>query len=239
VNDQLVIIAAWETKEHKAPKRCVVRIDGIIRDQLDESKAPGFPCAMVSVQYSIGGLARRVLIDAVNQSALVVWAESIEVLAAWDERRVTRLAAQSVKPCREQQVAAAINSDETVGDTGPADARWLDVLNADSTTDTVEWSIHEIPTGARGVRFLNALVSGANFETANKANFIAFSADTFASYPAGLVELAIDDLTDQAVVIVPTGARYLFIQFPSGTVASFDEPSWIEWIMAPATLFGG
>jgi hypothetical protein len=147
-----------------------------------------------------------------------------------------------MKPCREQLVAASINSDADIGDTGAADARWLDVLNTDAETGNdpvLEWSIHEIPAGARGVRFLNALVSGANFATADQTSFIVFSSDTFANYPAGFVETAIDGLTDQSVVIVPAGARYLFIQFPQGTVDSFDAPSWIEWIMAPNTLFGG
>jgi hypothetical protein len=240
VNDQLVIIAAWETKEHKAPKRCVVRIDGIIRDQLDESKAPGFPCAMVSVQYSIGGLARKLLVDCVGQSALVLWAESIEVLAAWDERRVTRLAEYSVKPCREQQVAAAINSDETVGDTGPSDARWIDVLALDELGEfSEEWSIHPIPNGARGVRFLNALAGGANVRTANLSTQILFSSSQWANRPTGVVETAINGFTDQSVIIVPAGAIYMFVQFPAGTFATFDTAPWVEWIMAPNTLFGG
>lgn len=241
VSDQQVIIAAWQTKEAKAPKRCVVRLDGNLAssDAVDEDGSPGFPCAMVSVQYAIGGLSRKVLIDCIGQSALVLWAESIEVLATWDERRVSRLAAQNVKPCKRQQVAAAINSDDTVGDTGPADARWLDVLAVDDSSDTDETSVHEIPAGARGVRFLNALASGANVKTADAATFIVFSAQPYSAYPAGIVETAIDGLTDQSVILVPAGARYMFVKFASGTIASFDEPSWVEWVMAPNTLFGG
>lgn len=240
VQDELVMIAAWQSTEAKAPKRCVVRCDGNFKTQLDEDGAPGFPCAVLRIDYSIGGLSRRVLIDAVGQSALVLWAESIEVLANWDERRITRLATADRHPWAEQAVAASINSDATVGDVGAADARWLDMLSNDAGTDDhPEWSIHEIPAGARGVRFLNALVGGANVATASLADFIVFSADSFDNYPTGIVETAINGFTDQSVIMVPPGARYLFVEFPGGTIASLDEPTWIEWIFSPNSLFGG
>lgn len=241
ISSEQVIIAAWQTTEPKAPKRCVVRIDGKIVDQLGEDGTAGFPCVVARVDYSIGGLAKTVYIDCQSQSALVLWCESVEVLAYWDERRITRLATANTLPCQKQTVAAAINSEANVGDTGPADARWLDMLSADQTTEdpAAEWSIHPIPEGARGVRFLNALASEANVKTADVATFIVFSACTFDKYPSGLVETAINGFTDQSVIIVPPGARYLFIAFPSGTIGNFDVPAWIEWIMAPNTLFGG
>lgn len=242
VDDELVIIAAWQSTEPKAPKRCVVRCDGKLASEVDNDDAPGFPCAVLRVDYSIGGLSKRVLIDAINQSALVLWAESIEVLADWDTRRIARIAAYDRNPCKRQLLAAAINSDANIGDQGPADARWLDALAVDQagTEDPAvpEWSIHPVPEGARGVRFLNALAAGANVETANAAPFIVFSALQFASYPTGIVETVINGLTDQSIIIVPPGSRYLFIAFPSGTIAGFDEPAWIEWIMSPNTLPG-
>ena len=217
----------------------MVRCDGYSEKQTDESGSPGIPCAVLKVRYTIGGLTKTVLVDAIGQSALVVWAESVDVEPVWDDRRIARLAVQSVSPWSTQNVAAAINADATGGDYGAADARYLDVLNIDATgDDDTEWSIHPIPEGARGVRFLNALVSGANFDTADKANFIAFSADTFPNYPVGLIELAINSVSDQAIVIVPALARYLFVQFPAGTIDSFDAPSWLEWVLAPNTLPG-
>jgi hypothetical protein len=241
VSSEEGLIAAWQSTEAKAPKRCVVRVDGKIVNQLAEDDSAGFPCVVARVDYSIGGLAKTVYIDCQSQSALVLWCESLEVTATWDERRVTRLATFNQLPCRKQMVAAAINSEANVGDTGPADARWLDMLSADETTEdpAAEWSIHPIPEGARGVRFLNALASEANVQTADVATFIIFSACTFNKYPSGLVETAINGFTDQSVIIVPPGARYLFVAFPVGTIGDFDVPAWIEWIMAPNTLFGG
>lgn len=233
------LVAAWQTEEPGAPKRCVVRCDGILVKQTDESGSAAFPCACLSVRYTIGGLTKEVLVDALSQSALTVWAESIDVEPVWDDRRISRLAAQSVTPASEQLLGAAINSNAGAGDVGAADARWLDVLNVDVTgEDDSEWSIHPIPEGARGVRFLNALASGANLSTADTATIIAFSADSFPSYPTGLVELAIDGITDQSIIIVPACARFLFVKFPAGTIAGFDVPSWIEWILAPSTLPG-
>lgn len=240
VETELILIAAWQSTEPRCPKRCVVRCDGLCRTTKNEVGGSGFPCGVLLVDYTIGGLSKSVLVDAQCQSALVLWAESIEVRAAWDERRVTRLATVDRLPWASQSVAASINSDANLGDQGPADARWLDMLAVDATgDDDDEWSIHPIPEGARGVRFLNALASGANVETADTATLIVFSADMFASYPTGIVETAIDGLTDQAVVMVPAGARFLFVQFPAGTIAGFDEPSWLEWVMSPNSLFGG
>jgi len=234
------MIAAWQTDENKAPKRCVIRCDSRFRTQDDEDAAAGFPCGVLRIDYTVGGIAKTVLVDSVCQSALVVWANSVEVRAAWDERRITRLATADRLPWKSQLVAAAINADSRVGDTGPADARWLDMLAVDQTgDDDDEWSIHPIPEGARGVRFLNALASGANVRTADTASLIVFSADTFASYPRGIVESAIDGFTDQSVVMVPAGARFMFVKFPAGTIGDFDEPAWVEWIMAPNSLFGG
>lgn len=235
------LIAAWETPEKtvltKAPKRVVIRTDGILTDQ---GTAGGIPCGVLAVRYTIGGLKRNVLVDALKQNALVVWAESVDVEPVFDARRIERLSRYSVDPCPKQQVAAAITSGAGHGDSGAADARWLDVLALDATEpeSNNEWSIHPIPDGARGVRFLNALVSGANYETADKATFIVFSACSFPVYPTGLVETVINGLTDQSIILVPAGASWLFVQFPAGTFAGFDEPPFIEWILAPSTPVG-
>ncbi len=248
------IIAAWQTEErssdqpgqgYNVPKRVVIRCDGVLVDQASardaqhQQTSPGFPCAVLEIRYTIGGLTKKVLVDALSQSALTVWAESVDVVPVWDERRLARLE-DSIAPCLEQLLAAAINSDEIHGDSGPADARWLDVIHQDfdEGEGDPEWSIHPIPEGARGMRFLNALISGDNTSVADTTLFVAWSADTFDNYPNGLVQLNINGATTTSIVIVPTVARYLFLAFPSGTIASFDVPAWIEWIMAPATLPG-
>jgi len=241
------LIAAWKTPEQgdgsngnrTAPKRVVVRIDGYISDQHDVNGDTGFPCAMVQVIYRVGGFTREVLIDAVNQSALVVWADTIEVKTIWDRRRIERLAAFTlddepapVLPCVSQDIACAISAWHD-GDAGPADARWLDTISVDAATDLIEVSLHQVPNGARGVRFLNGIDSSGNpVRLANVAKSI-----TFSSAPSGgFIESVDNGLTDQSTIAVPVCAGYLTIVFPLGTLASSIFPVWLEWIMAPGTV---
>lgn len=241
------LIAGWTTPEvgdgsngnRTAPKRVVIRVDGYVSNQSDINGDVGFPCAIVQVIYRVGGFTREVLVDAVNQSALVVWAESVEVKSVWDLRRIARLAAISngespspIFPCISQDIACAISACDC-GDTGAADARWLDMLSP-IAGESDEISLHVVPNGARGVRFLNGIASGAIVRMANTATFINFYASK-APEANAFVETANNNVTDQAIINVPTTAQLLAITFPSGTLESLDSPSWIEWVMSPAT----
>jgi len=229
-----IVLAAWQTPNKGIPKRMVIRIDGNVIDENDKNGAKGFPCAMVQVRYSIGGYVREVFIDATNQSALTVWAETIEVQALWDPRRIARLLAQySVLPDLSQMVAAAISGCEC-GDTGIADARWLDVLNGDTVGETTVISLHPVPNGARGVRFLNGIAGGAIVRMANVATMINFYASKSVEANA-FVETANNNVTDQAIINVPTTARLLAITLPDSTLDDLDSPAFIEWVMAPMT----
>lgn len=234
-------IAAWQTEERDAPKRIVVRTDGQLKDQLDEDKNAGFPCAVLRIDYSSGGLEKSVLIDPHGQSALTLWCNSCEVTPIWDARRIERIA-NFYTPARQQLLAATINTDAEDGDTGAADARWIDAIRVDAETgndgSTTEWSIHPIPEGARGVRFLDTLVNGAMTSVPGLTTIIAWSADTFSNYPKGAVQFNTNGATDTSILIVPTVARFLFLAFPISTISTFDVPSFIEWIMSPNTLPG-
>jgi hypothetical protein len=248
------LIAGWQTPEwgegaghYSAPKRVVIRIDGHITQRFDGFLGnPGFPCGVLNVRYTIGGYVREVLIDAVNQSGLVVWADSVDVKSQWDTRRINRLATLGIDgeggflpfvlPCMGQDMACAISSSDD-GDTGDADARWLDVIAQDASSEdpTSETSIHPIPHGARAFRFLNALVGGVMTGVPELTTIIAFSAEPFDAYPRGIVELVTNGETDSSMLLVPTGAEWLFLQFPLNTISTFDQPSWIEWIMSPVS----
>lgn len=229
-----IVIAAWQTPEKGIPKRMVIRIDGNVIDENTEEDTKGFPCGMVQVRYSIGGYVREVLIDATNQSALTVWAETIEVQAIWDTRRIARLLTQySVLPDLSQMVAASISGCEC-GDTGIADARWLDVLAGDVEGETTIISLHPVPNGARGVRFLNGIAGGAIVRMANTATFINFYASK-AIEANSFVETANNNVTDQAIINVPTTARLLAITLPDSTLDDLDSPAFIEWVMSPMT----
>lgn len=240
--EQGVTIASWQSPERGAPKRVIIRCDGSIVKQLATTGVGGFPCAVLAVRYTIGGLTKEVLIDAGGQSALTVWAESVDVTPVWDERRIARIDFGEDTCCEQQLLAAAISSDGDVGDTGIADARWLDAIHTDAQTGggefpTTVWSIHPVPEGARGVRFLDGLVDGAMFSVPGATTIIAWSADTFDNYPNGLVQLNTNGATDTSILIVPTCARYLFLAFDE-VLPNFQTTAWLEWIMAPATLPG-
>jgi hypothetical protein len=243
---QEITFAAWQTPEKGTPKRVVVRIDGHITNQLtdDGDFQAGWPCGVVNVRYTIGGYVKNVLIDATNQSGLVLWAESVDVTAVWDTRRITRLSNNNA--CIGQQVAASISACEC-GDTGAADARWLDVLALDATTGSSEspptffdWSIHPIPPGARGLRFLDALVGQLTFSVPSATVNIVWSADTFDNYPGGFIQANTNGATDTSILIAPPCAKFLFISFLHGGnfFSNLDCPTFIEWIIAPSTLPG-
>jgi len=244
---QEITLAAWQTPEKGTPKRVVVRVDGNITNQLDINGVGGIPCAMVDIRYTIGGYVRNILIDAVNQSALTLWAESVDVTGVWDTRRIERIASvdQGNLPCIGQQVAASISACEC-GDTGAADARWLDAIHHDGDTggnedpDAKEWSIHPIPPGARGVRFLDALIDGATASVPSATIDIVWSATTFDQYPKGFIQANTNGATDTSILIAPPCARFLFISFLTSTsfFSGLDVPTFIEWIMAPNTLPG-
>jgi len=231
-----IVIAAWQTPEKGIPKRMVVRIDGNVINENTEASGStkGFPCGMVQVRYSIGGYVREVLIDATNQSALTVWAETVEVQAIWDERRIERLSEQyGVLPDFAQMVAASISGCEC-GDTGIADARWLDALVGDTEGETTVVSLHPVPNGARGVRFLNGISGGAIVCMANVATQIDFYSSGVVAANS-FVETANNNVTDQAIINVPTTAKLLAITLPDSTLDDLDSPSFIEWVMSPMT----
>lgn len=246
-SEQGQIVSAWQSPEKGAPKRVVIRCDGVLvdeaatRDAQHQLATPGFPCAVLEVRYTIGGLTKKVLVDALSQSALSVWAESVDVEPVWDTRRIARIA-DSIAPCQEQLLAATANSNQGVGDTGIADARWLDAIHQDFDEGEAdpEWSIHPVPEGARGVRLLNAVIDGDVVLLNTITERIEFSADSFQQRPNGVIEYFVGSggVPSTSIIIVPACSRFLFIGFNSGTIETFESPAWIEWIMAPATLPG-
>lgn len=236
VTDELgITMVAWQGEERGVPARVVVRLDGLIHNKKDLAGQLGFPCAVVRVDYAVGGLSRSVLIDAVNQSALPLWAESLEVTPIWDERRISRLASYSVAPCVAQQLAAAVSC--TVVDTGEASGRYLDVLAADATTGEetpLTWSIHPIPIGARGVRFLNYIDGSSAQSSLALADLAAFviDADAFIADPTdGLVEaIVVDPPKNSSIIHVPVDAQFLVVAIPTEDFPS--SPAWLEWVIA-------
>jgi hypothetical protein len=241
VSGEIITFAAWQAKENGVPQRIVVRCDGNIINELSSTGDGGFPCAVVRVDYSIGGYSRSVLIDAVNKSALNLWCESVEVTPVWDDRRIERIGGypDGNLPCLAQLLAGAVSAE---CDSGAADARWLDAIRVDSTTggngSATETSIHPVPHGARGFRFLNAVVSGAMFSVPDETIAVWWTADSPSLFPQGFVQANINGATDQSIVIAPPVAKYLLLVFPADTISTFDVPAFIEWDMAPNTLPG-
>lgn len=234
-----VTLAAWQTPELDIPKRVVVRIDGVINNALDTDGNGGFPCAVARVDYTQGGMSKSVLVD--PQSSLPVHAQSIEVTPVWDQRRIDRLAVLDLalkKPCKSQNIAAAMSVGDDSGDTGPADARYLDVIKVDASDDTTEWSVHPIPNGCRGFRFLDTLVDDEMVSVPGLTSIIALSVQPFSRYPSGVIQLNDGGVTDTSILITPAHAAYLFLGFPTNTIATFDIPAWVEFIMGLETLPG-
>lgn len=228
--EQEITYAAWQTPETGVPKRVVVRCDG----NVVANASSGFPCGVNLIRYTVGGYNREVLIDATNQSSLVVWAETVDVTARWDRRRMARL--NGGVPAPQQIVAASISACDC-GDTGIGDGRWLDALAVDGTASDpdIEISVHKVPNGARGVRFLNGLDTDGNLvrmaNTALKVLFVT-SADN------APIEAVNNGVTDQSIITVPVVADQLVITFPLGTLENLESVAWIEWFMAPAMLPG-
>lgn len=223
---QEITYAAWQTPELGVPKRVVVRCDG----NVVANPNSGFPCGVNLVRYTVGGYNREVLVEATNQSALVVWAETVDVTARWDRRRIARL--NGGVPAPQQIVAASISGCEC-GDTGAADGRWLDALAIDATSSDPdeEASLHVVPNGARGVRFLNGInADGSIFRAAFTATDILFLSNGI------VVEAVFNGFTDQSVIMVPATADHLEIVFPLGTLEALGSVAWIEWMLAPSML---
>lgn len=236
-----ITIAAWQTPEKGTPKRCVVRVDGLIKDNAatnnpDGSIATyGFPCAVLLIRYTTGGFVREVMVDAVTQSALTVWAESIDVTITFDKRRIARLLKQTapVTPCLAQMLASAISGCEC-GDTGAADARYLDVLAVDSDDGTSETVILPVPNGARAVRDMATIIAGVQTDWSSLLTRAYFTCNPPAAGLVGFIGLA--GIIDPSLATVPVNSKFLILVFPTGTIATFDVPTFVEWIMAPATM---
>lgn len=241
---KLTTFAAWQTPEKGTPKRVVIRLDG-------EASGDGYPCAVATVRYSIGGLTREVDVDCAGQSALVVWADSVDVTAKWDTRRIARIAAYSeggVQPASWQSLAASISAGADAGDQGAADARYLDVIRPDIEIPQEGGflSLHPIPFGARGLRFLDGYASGAVISTPELASFIAFTAQpliagTLPSAPQnGVIEYVTNGATDTSLIIVPSCAKQLWFMyaFPNA-ISDLAAPAFIEWILSPNSVPNG
>lgn len=241
---QEIMIAGWQSEQHGVPMRCVVRVDGKIQGPApvdDNDFNVGYPCAVLKVDYSIGGMVRTTLIDAVNQSALVVWAESIEVVAVWDRRRIDRLESfysglesTNPGPCLEQLLACAISV--STGDTGAADARYLDVVAWDNSE--AGQSVHPIPPGARGVRLLNASdTTGTAVLISDALTAVKWGNERNGEVPY-IHQEDIECLDCGCVLDVPAGTGYLTLDLapPAGPVVTLASPFFIEWILAPGSI---
>jgi hypothetical protein len=254
--DQEITIAAWQTEETGVPHRCVVRCDGWIQQRIgnlaQNLTETGFPCGVLRVDYSIGGYQRSVMVEAVNQSALVVWAETIEVSKVWRRDRINTLSNwfETVKGggegnpwpglCISQRVGTAISLDDRGGDTGEADARSWDIIpftNIDPPDP--QPFIFEIPAGARALRLLNGtddsggLVPFSDFLTTiawiNNPNLL--------SAPAlGQSAVYQDKVpTDTCALEVPPNATHLLLAYTVDTLETeMAMPFIIEWVLAPA-----
>lgn len=237
-----IILAGWQTYERGVPHRCVVRCDGWVQDSrghIDQRKV-GFPCAVLQVDYAIGGWNKSVRIDAVNQSALVVWAESIEVRQVWDTTRIARLESfyeisANTWPgaCLAQRVAAGI----TVDDCGPADARYWDIMpfaNGGVKGDITE-TLLEIPLGARAIRMLNGSANDGSIIPFNDLlTRIAWTDDarTLGGEHAIIYQDTIP--SDSCCIDVPPVATHVKLQYTTDNLGSEPAtPFIVEWIISP------
>jgi len=250
-----VICAAWQGTNKGEPCRVVIRVDGFVediavtRDASGEVSEYGFPCGVMNVRYTCGGRTQEVLVDAVNQSALTVWAESVECTPQWDKRRIQRLGdIDNIKPCRSQYLVAAISACPT--DTGASDARYLDVIKSDVTVDidgdTFEVCILPIPAGARGIRLLNSKTPEKlqNEDVLSDVEFFAFVTDPNAFIVAGegwveaFISTDFNMPSSTSVIIVPPVARFALLYFATADFESIQLPCFAEWILSPNTLPG-
>lgn len=234
---ECITFAAWQSPQDKTPKRVVIRVDGLVNDYKDADGNTGFPCGVVKVSYAIGGLNKEVLLDCLTQSALVVWANSVEVAAYRDTNRIAALAPYSIKPCADQTVAAAISACEC-GDTGLADARYLDVVPLTTEgSGNIQSFFYAIPAGARVVRLLpGAKQSDTVLNEVQWGGGVFFTAnDPRKAGVIGLIESR--DVTTRTAYTIPANARFLALNSnDSGDIAELVTPPFIEWIMAPASV---
>lgn len=245
-------IAAWQSPQQGVPKRVVIRCDGHVIDATGSNASaptePGNACAVIRVRYTIGGYSREVIVDAVNQSSLVIWAVTVEAMAIWDRTRIAALQTwydalgeSSVfqgGPCQSQIVAAAISACEC-GDEGNADARFLQVLQG--VTDDVE-SV-EIPPGARAVRFLNGTLdddgSAVIFQTlvtGPGSNGIAWGLSGISPFIHRTDVTAMGPGATALATFVPIPAGSTILTIGWGTVPDLSGPLWLEWIYSPTYL---
>lgn len=233
-------IAAWQTLETGVPHRCVIRCDGWVQSNKGnlQQSGIGFPCGVLKVDYAIGGYNRTTLIEAVNQSALVVWAESIEVTKVWDIDRFNALKTwwegqENNFPgmSLEQRVAVAISLDDRGGDTGEADARHWDVVSFKNAPIT---SSHRIPDGARALRLLDGSTgSDAIAPFSDYLTGIKWSdqPDGFNQIGSILYQDPIPD--GNCALEVPPVATHLHLTYATFTT-DIAAPFIIEWVLAPA-----
>jgi len=250
------MIACWETPIRNQPSRCTVRCDGYIqRWNNNDGDEQGFPCAVLRIDYSIGGFQlggssgeatptlapamRSLYVDAVNQSIVSLVATTIEVVPVWDQRRIARLTAfyeglsegAFSGPAKQQILAAAIDAN----DYGPADARWLDVV-AWSNEESTGVSTHPIPPGARACRVLNATSTAGAVVLASSQ----LSAIQWAAYPDPTITTKYihqDCIPDcNCILDVPAGASYLFLRWAQDDEVNLGGPFWVEWLISPKSL---
>ena len=253
---QEVAIAGWQTAEHGVPHRCVVRCDGWIQQVIGNlasgnpgfQSEHGFPCGVLRVDYSIGGYQRSVMVECINQSALVVWAESIEVTKLWNRPRFDTLQEWFTVTgddfpgmCINQRVAAAISLDDRGGDTGEADARYWDIIpfnNTEASASDASY-LFEIPAGARALRLLDGSDNGVliPFDTYLTGIGWATTAKPAALVTAGPMGILYQDKvpTDSCALEVPPNATHLILAYtPVAEGPMPTLPFLIEWVLAPA-----
>jgi hypothetical protein len=252
------MIACWQGVDRAIPQRLIVRCDGHIQDWRDfEGVNMGYPCAVLRVDYSIGGYQiggaggvavgsnapamRTLFVDAVNQSALTIWATSVEVVPVWDRRRISRLAAfydqlesGSGNPCKQQHLAVAISA----CDYGPGNARWLDVVSFlnESEVENNGLSIHPVPPGARACRLLNATRSdGSIFEITDVLTAVQWATFPNPDEPSS-TNYVHQDTPSHCALDVPATASHLFLRFEDEADVNQVTPFWVEWILSPEAI---
>lgn len=238
LSKELLTFAAWQSPDLTVPKRVVIRCDGLENDYRDADGAPGFPCGVAIVRITIGGLTKEVKVDCLTQSALVVWANSVDVTAHRDEARVTALAAWNVKPAANQTIAAAISSACDCGDSGSADARYLCPVDLNPEADQPQFLVFEVPHSARLLRLLPGASSAPALVDWSAGGVVYFSANDpiKTSSLVGMIEAA-DATSTRRTFTVPANARFMVLVIPAGeALATLDQIPWLEWVLAPSSV---
>jgi hypothetical protein len=245
-------MAAWQTPIKGAPMRVVIRCDGNILDHRANFIAPGsfsngFPCGVLNVRYASGGYVRETLVDCVNQSALVVWADNVEVTAQWDRRRIARMFPGSIAPlvprqlpCLSQALASAISVD----DQGEANARWLDAIFADvANPGGTFWSIHPIPPGARAIRILRGVRNPTTVFPAVPGNIAQYEGYWSANNELPTAPFALQGVVDRftnpcydAAINIPAGSEFLILLHTDIDTVPFNS-EWVEFLLLPEALY--